>query len=185
MKILKNKGFTLIELVVVIVILGILAVTAAPKFLNLQSDAKQAALEGMKGSLEGALGITYGKFAIAGLENEASVNGYKEGGKYKADIIAMLPDCGSDPGDLTTFCEFDYGYPKANFATLSNLVTGLSAIPGEEDWLLYGVGVVGAENEVKITASSTDSSRCYISYRRSIDLDAEDPAPTIEIVDCD
>ncbi len=35
----KNKGFTLIELVVVIVILGILAVTAAPKFLGISRDA--------------------------------------------------------------------------------------------------------------------------------------------------
>ncbi|WP_219592386.1 prepilin-type N-terminal cleavage/methylation domain-containing protein, partial [Aeromonas salmonicida] len=35
----KQAGFTLIELVIVIIILGILAVTAAPKFLNLQGDA--------------------------------------------------------------------------------------------------------------------------------------------------
>ena len=37
----KSKGFTLVELVIVIVILGILAVTAAPKFLNLAGDAKK------------------------------------------------------------------------------------------------------------------------------------------------
>ncbi|MBM7073074.1 prepilin-type N-terminal cleavage/methylation domain-containing protein [Shewanella sp. 202IG2-18] len=40
----KQQGFTLIELVVVIIILGILAVTAAPKFINLQSDARKSAL---------------------------------------------------------------------------------------------------------------------------------------------
>lgn len=45
----NQRGFTLIELVVVIVILGILAVTAAPRFLNLQSDARISALQGMKG----------------------------------------------------------------------------------------------------------------------------------------
>ena len=64
----RNTGFTLIELVVVIVILGILAVVAAPKFLNLQGDARHAALEGLKGSIEGAIGITYGKAAINGVE---------------------------------------------------------------------------------------------------------------------
>ncbi|MGL4750761.1 MAG: type II secretion system protein, partial [Shewanella sp.] len=37
----RQQGFTLIELVVVIIILGILAVTAAPKFINLQSDARK------------------------------------------------------------------------------------------------------------------------------------------------
>ncbi|GHY14243.1 MSHA biogenesis protein MshA [Vibrio cholerae] len=44
----RQGGFTLIELVVVIVILGILAVTAAPRFLNLQGDARKASLQGLK-----------------------------------------------------------------------------------------------------------------------------------------
>lgn len=64
----RQGGFTLIELVVVIVILGILAVTAAPRFLNLQDDAKNAALEGLSGAMQGAAGIVYGKAAIEGVE---------------------------------------------------------------------------------------------------------------------
>ena len=36
----KNSGFTLIELVIVIIVLGILAATAVPKFINLRADAK-------------------------------------------------------------------------------------------------------------------------------------------------
>ena len=44
---MKKNGFTLIELVVVIVILGILAVVAAPKFMNLQNDARNASLKGL------------------------------------------------------------------------------------------------------------------------------------------
>lgn len=45
----KQAGFTLIELVIVIIILGILAVTAAPKFLNLQDDARYSAAQGVQG----------------------------------------------------------------------------------------------------------------------------------------
>ncbi|KGK16527.1 prepilin-type N-terminal cleavage/methylation domain-containing protein [Vibrio navarrensis] len=62
----RQGGFTLIELVVVIVILGILAVTAAPRFLNLQDDAREATLEGLKGAMQGAAGIVYGKSAVEG-----------------------------------------------------------------------------------------------------------------------
>ncbi len=60
----KQGGFTLIELVVVIVILGILAVTAAPKFLNLQDDAKNSGVKGLVGAMKGASGIVYGKSAV-------------------------------------------------------------------------------------------------------------------------
>ncbi|MGF1700075.1 type II secretion system GspH family protein [Photobacterium makurazakiensis] len=95
----RQGGFTLIEMVVVIVILGILAVTAAPRFLNLQNDARGSALQGLKGAIDGAAGITYGKAAINGLEanGDTSVNG--------------IPTA--------------FGYPKATSAALKLAVTGL------------------------------------------------------------
>ncbi len=55
----KQSGFTLIELVVVIIVLGILAATAVPKFVDLQSDARVSALKGLKGALESAATLTY------------------------------------------------------------------------------------------------------------------------------
>lgn len=64
----RQQGFTLIELVVVIIILGILAVTAAPKFINLQSDARASALQGLKGAIQGANSLVYSKAALTGKE---------------------------------------------------------------------------------------------------------------------
>lgn len=69
-----SKGFTLIELVVVIIILGILAVTAAPKFINLQSDARLSSLQGIKSAIQGANTLVYSKASLAGLQTSASVS---------------------------------------------------------------------------------------------------------------
>jgi len=63
---MNSKGFTLIELVVVIVILGILAVTAVPKYINLKADAQTSTLEGVKAAMQGASALVYGKSLVKG-----------------------------------------------------------------------------------------------------------------------
>lgn len=60
----SQQGFTLIELVVVIVILGILAVTAAPRFMDISSDATKASLQSFEGALKSANTMVYAKSKI-------------------------------------------------------------------------------------------------------------------------
>jgi len=69
----KEKGFTLIELVMVIVILGILAAFALPRFADLSGDARESVVRGAQGSVKSAVGITRSAFLAAGGTTQTAV----------------------------------------------------------------------------------------------------------------
>jgi MSHA pilin protein MshA len=66
---MTSKGFTLIELVLVIVVLGILATIAAPKFIDLSSDARKSVMQGLKGSLDSAIALAHAKAIVTNQMN--------------------------------------------------------------------------------------------------------------------
>lgn len=153
----RQGGFTLIELVVVIVILGILAVTAAPRFLNLQGDAREASLKGLQGAMKGAAGITYGKAAIQGIEK--------------------LPSQSITVDDVTVAIE--YGYPAATSGGIAAAMAEMSDWSVATDEATTPKSLVATFKNTAIDgdADKIKATNCYLIYK-----EAESGAqPSIEI----
>ncbi|WP_392340640.1 prepilin-type N-terminal cleavage/methylation domain-containing protein [Moritella marina] len=140
----KSKGFTLIELVIVIIILGILSATAIPKFLNIGTDAKNVTLQSMQGALNNAIELSYAKLAIHGKET--------------ASILI-----GKDAGNIIAGCDgciFYYGRPQLDIKTLSVLIDGLN-LKNDGDFVLT--------KSIPSTAGNVNSNYAYITLPKNMD----------------
>ncbi|WP_275667578.1 prepilin-type N-terminal cleavage/methylation domain-containing protein [Photobacterium kishitanii] len=127
---MKKNGFTLIELIVVIIILGILAVVAMPRFLNTQKDANNAALKGLEAAVNSGLKMGYSKMAIAGLEQRRYVsnksNDCLDMTCTTFNPMSNLPFPGCSMGS-TSSCTFNYGYPSPEEYSLPLLISNLDS----------------------------------------------------------
>ncbi|TPH17800.1 type II secretion system protein [Litorilituus lipolyticus] len=91
-KLNKQRGFTLIELVIVVVILGFLAVTAIPKFLDLTDQAKQANIEGMAGGFATGVSLVRAQWEAEGRPTAANVNRVDYEGSFFALTTPPTPN---------------------------------------------------------------------------------------------
>lgn len=168
----KQEGFTLIELIVVIVILGILAVTAAPKFIDLQGDARASALQGLAGAMKGAATLVHGKALVA---NKVS----SSGDQYVCIGSTSQSSCNESSKDAV---RVKCGFPDATEDGILRALDGTFSTDGNSDWtykvkewpssgatpgptqILVSVKGMTFPDAYQSNVSDTYTNQCYVFY---------------------
>lgn len=171
----SNQGFTLIELIIVIVILGILAVTAAPKFLDLTGDARASTVQALQGTIRGASSIVNAKFLVAGLSTSGEA-------AASSTVDVNNDDGGSASTRFDDNIHVQNGFPSAADNGLARAIEieggDYQVVRGATIIRFYPRGVTPASNNGD---TFTGGSECYVSYtqaaagaRPNVEIDVDD-----------
>lgn len=137
---MRTEGFTLIELVAVITILGILAVAALPRFISFQGDSYTATSRGIYAATQSAANLAYSKAIVQGVDRQATatidVNG------TAVDVVYGYP------AGTATGIALLVDYPAGDWQSRASVFAGA--------WVYWH----GAINE------DAGAANCYVRYRQ-------------------
>ncbi|AEA34096.1 prepilin-type N-terminal cleavage/methylation domain-containing protein [Hippea maritima] len=169
---MRKEGFTLIELIIVIVILGILAAVAVPKFAGLTKEAKISAVKGFAGSVRAAMNIVHGKWLVQ--DNSSIDNVTLEDG---TTVYVCLG--GSSDGHNCASGVIK-GYPAPDTDGIG------AAVDYDNDTFEAVKNDNGTNNTITFYYkgySSATNKNCYVRYDYS--TSGEGPKITVETDDCE
>ena len=170
MRVKKSSGFTLIELVIVVVILGFLAVTAIPKFLDLTEQAKQANIEGMAGGFATAISLARAQWEAEGRpQNGSNQNSVNYDG---ATLILTTEATDIRPGYVTGLTD---GAGLGGGFDAVNCVEIWSNILQQPPRITNSITTLNNDSSMRYYASKsggTSTSTCHYYLKESLDRDA-------------
>lgn len=163
----KQQGFTLIELVIVIIILGILAAIAAPKFLNLRSSAVSASVQGVEAALSSAMTLAITRIEIDNAESSVE---YLD---QTISLTAGMPDASA--GSLRALLEIDVpaswtrnwetvACDEPEFCILGNMFVGKSGYVEVPNFPLSSNGGLDRVSYIWPNGYTLNSNGCYAFY---------------------
>lgn len=154
----RQSGFTLLELVIVIVVLGILAALAIPRFISLQREARIAVVDSLFNSLRSGSNVIYAKSAATG----------------ESDLAIGLVDIDGGPVGSGPNVNTRFGYPQATQIDITQLFDNLSA-----RYNFTGGGTGNATLTINLDGIAT----CAVTYTSSTAAGAT-PAIARNITGC-